>query len=144
MFRSQLNIAAGPLTKVISTFEILRFDQRQHDHSTDRGFKEKYHYSYALVHRNEKRGRSPSHFLQSFSLLASRVHGNSVSWEQMMNKPYRLGLDVGINSLGWAILDLDQHNQVCRVKRHLNDLAHVKPICRRLNQYFLTRHERVI
>ena len=34
-----------------------------------------------------------------------------------MNKPYRLGLDVGTNSLGWAILDLDQHNQVCRVRK---------------------------
>ena len=35
----------------------------------------------------------------------------------MMNRPYRLGLDVGTNSLGWAILDLDQHNQVCRVRK---------------------------
>lgn len=34
-----------------------------------------------------------------------------------MNRPYRLGLDVGTNSLGWAILDLDQHNQVCRVRK---------------------------
>lgn len=30
---------------------------------------------------------------------------------------YRLGLDVGTNSLGWAVLDLDQDNQVCGVRK---------------------------
>ena len=28
-----------------------------------------------------------------------------------MKKPYRLGLDIGTNSIGWAVLDLDRHGE---------------------------------
>jgi CRISPR-associated endonuclease Csn1 len=33
------------------------------------------------------------------------------------NRPYILGIDLGVQSLGWAILDLDERNQPCGIRR---------------------------
>lgn len=34
-----------------------------------------------------------------------------------MRTPYRLGIDIGTNSIGWCVLDLDKKMRPCGLRR---------------------------